>query len=983
MGVSFIIFGCLFSITVISGFILHNIANKVGAVSASANASVDVAAACTLTGGTDYVDELANGEYKTFGPNTLTATCNDPGGYSIYAVGYSGNTYGNNNMISTEGTTNIIPTEQTSGSSYWKMKVEGAGSSFVPTVVNSFNTFQSIPSAYTKVATYPSATSSGGVAGASQLNTSYNVNISTTQAADTYTGKVKYTLVHPNNITAPGDLWGTIASMSKGKQTLAELQTAITEPTSRDRTEDTSNSGVYEYNSAVFGEASDASSNYPIYYYRGALEPTEDRGNRGSDGKATTYPNYVLLGNQTCWRIVRTTGSGGIKMVYNGMYGATAGGSCGNYNTAASAANGPFNGESGVTLDRRYATYIGYTYNSSITDNKHTSDTDVDIVFGNNGDMSLNDADSGAKDYLENTWYADNMTDYTSMLEPAAGYCNDRTIYTDTTTSTPATVIKPYVASATTMYFGAYGRNRNATNAEKTPSLDCPRGQVDLYSATAASGGNGQLKYPVALLTLDEISFAGSGSNTPSQGSGTNSFSFLRTGRVNWTMSPSHRVSGGIYMADITANCIVGNQYVNTRTVDYRPVVSLTSDTNITGGSGTSTDPWTVESLAKSTVTFSTNNPNGISIKGNTYHNGDTVELFKGFTYNISSTVDESYYPPTWQATSGVFAEPTNMTTAYTVGNNATITLNLTARPTYTITFATNNATGINVRGTTYTGGSSMTMYGGLSYNIGGEYAARYAFSSWSATSGTIADSGSENTTYTPSGNATLTLNGRYATTVIQDFTLSQCQSQATSAPALVYDRRDNSAYTVRYINGNCWMTQNLRITGTISATDSNFSSPASFDVSAGGDLRGGSDTSTTAKSHRADSTDTAASGSLGYTIDQLGAWYNYCAASAGEICQEAVKQDATQDICPAGWYLPSYSQQNGIRSYASSFSPIYGGIYYSGSLNTATTQGSWWSATSYDAIGNQYSMYYSTGSLGISTGGKSSGRYIRCVRSS
>ena len=36
-------------------------------------------------------------------------------------------------------------------------------------------------------------------------------------------------------------------------------------------------------------------------------------------------------------------------------------------------------------------------------------------------------------------------------------------------------------------------------------------------------------------------------------------------------------------------------------------------------------------------------------------------------------------------------------------------------------------------------------------------------------------------------------------------------------------------------------------------------------------------------------------------TVKSLGAYYNYCAASAGVACS-ANMQDADEDICPAGW---------------------------------------------------------------------------------
>ncbi len=117
-------------------------------------------------------------------------------------------------------------------------------------------------------------------------------------------------------------LYNKIAGMSKG--TLAENSVAliddITTPTSTNRSEDVSNSGVYKYDSSAYGSASDANNNREIYFYRGVLEPAEDNGTYGSDGKATTYPNYVKLSNNTCWRIIRTTGSGGVKMIYNGTW---------------------------------------------------------------------------------------------------------------------------------------------------------------------------------------------------------------------------------------------------------------------------------------------------------------------------------------------------------------------------------------------------------------------------------------------------------------------------------------------------------------------------------------------------------------------------------------------------------------------------------------------------------------------------------------
>ena len=86
--------------------------------------------------------------------------------------------------------------------------------------------------------------------------------------------------------------------------------------------------------------------------------------------------------------------------------------------------------------------------------------------------------------------------------------------------------------------------------------------------------------------------------------------------------------------------------------------------------------------------------------------------------------------------------------------------------------------------------------------------------------------------------------------------------------------------------------------------------------------------------------------------------------------------------ICPKGWRLPTYNEQNGIRSYVSAFSPVYSGFYSNGSLYDTGSYGSWWSATAYNSV-SQYVLYYDGGSLGTYDNLKFSGLSVRCVRSS
>ena len=65
----------------------------------------------------------------------------------------------------------------------------------------------------------------------------------------------------------------------------------------------------------------------------------------------------------------------------------------------------------------------------------------------------------------------------------------------------------------------------------------------------------------------------------------------------------------------------------------------------------------------------------------------------------------------------------------------------------------------------------------------------------------------------------------------MQDFTKDHCISLASAGDYKIYDRRDEKSYTVRYIDGVCWMTQDLNIYQNIPSSQSNFTSPSSFDV--------------------------------------------------------------------------------------------------------------------------------------------------------
>ena len=425
----------------------------------------------------------------------------------------------------------------------------------------------------------------------------YFMGWSTNQNATTPEYRTNQTITPTSNMTLYaiwGDstaqpLYNTVASLTRGNQTNdTNATTGIkTNPTK-------ATSGVWTYNSSAFGTASDASTSNPIYYYRGILDNIT--GTYGSDGDAMDYPNYVKLGtddNATCWRIVRTTGSGGVKIIYNGIYGATTPLSCANNTTSSRIGSSAFNASSNISY--KSIVSAGYTF-----DDRHkttTATTDAGELFGTDTTYANNTIRSTIKTFLEDTWYPNNMTSYTSILEASAGYCNDRSIYDgkNIILGDNAQIVTPYTtntSSVTQYFFGP--RVRNTTTAE-SPTLRCPRDVVDLYRYESGSTGVGnQLKYPAALLTADEASFAGSGSATPTNGSGYHVNAFLNTGATTELMSPYYRSSDG----NTVMLAIYSNARLSSTSAGYsngvRPVISLASGTTPASGSGTAVDPWVV-----------------------------------------------------------------------------------------------------------------------------------------------------------------------------------------------------------------------------------------------------------------------------------------------------------------------------------------------------------------------------------------------------
>lgn len=407
------------------------------------------------------------------------------------------------------------------------------------------------------------------------------------------------------------------------------------------------------------------SDKYPINYYRGDVNN-----------------NNVIFGG-FCWQIVRTTDTGGIKMIYNGKVTGN-GTTCENtlhddriisssiINYQGTTSNSAMNSVSdfGYMSNQRYISYqktptngvyFGndieygdfdnngineyrllnngndsvsmtldanhhYTCNQdtltgvctevyyyfsnnnqvymyvSLTDGekiedalyKMTGNGNIETKERNNGYL-LNQNDSTIKSVVDE-WFETNLTnekdstktDYRPYLEDTI-FCSDRSFQTVGNNLFINSGWNPYGGILTNnIMFGAANRAYNNWHSTtNVPSLTCPN-ETDRFMVSSSIA---HLKYPVGLLTADEIVLAGASGEELIE----NNKYYLYTGGTYWSMSPYifHNFASGSYAVDSSG--YLDFYFINS-SFGVRPVISLKRGINfVEDGNGTSTNPYVVK----------------------------------------------------------------------------------------------------------------------------------------------------------------------------------------------------------------------------------------------------------------------------------------------------------------------------------------------------------------------------------------------------
>ena len=170
------------------------------------------------------------------------------------------------------------------------------------------------------------------------------------------------------------------------------------------------------------------------------------------------------------------------------------------------------------------------------------------------------------------------MTSYTNKLEDTV-YCNDRSIGTLNGWNPDGGNVTGSTWKDYSLMFSGYNR----ANTTYAPSLGCTN-KNDAFTVRESGTGNGKLTYPVGLLTSDEAMLAGGA---------TGGANYLNNNTYYWLGSPSTFSLHDAYEFDVNSGSLNNRSVIGA--IGARLVVSLKPGMKISGGSGTSSDPYIVE----------------------------------------------------------------------------------------------------------------------------------------------------------------------------------------------------------------------------------------------------------------------------------------------------------------------------------------------------------------------------------------------------
>ncbi len=283
--------------------------------------------------------------------------------------------------------------------------------------------------------------------------------------------------------------------------------------------------------------------------------------------------NDVIFAEK-CWKVLRTTEDGGVKLIFNGT---PQGNTCLTFGA-------PLGLETSDVIIRLK------------TDTKYNNNAYAGYMYGKLNAQSYEAAhqnlnDSTLKKEIDK-WYENNIlgTDYEKYLMDSIQYSN-RTILDDYSNIT-------LTDEFTTLGYGTHlTLYESASTASPIAKKLSPSfkyyNKNDSYTVTETDRGNGALKYPISTLTADEMVYAGTNKISSTK-------SWLNTyGRYLLTLTATGYYNGSmnfVVQDDKGALNTIPNDYTSNNTLYVLPTITLDPKIEILSGSGSNTDPFILSS---------------------------------------------------------------------------------------------------------------------------------------------------------------------------------------------------------------------------------------------------------------------------------------------------------------------------------------------------------------------------------------------------
>ncbi|MCM1052501.1 MAG: hypothetical protein NC483_00770 [Ruminococcus sp.] len=290
----------------------------------------------------------------------------------------------------------------------------------------------------------------------------------------------------------------------------------------------------------------------------------------GEDDDGITYyfagnptDNWFKFGDYY-WRIIRINGDGSIRMIYHGS-------------TPAKTGNTTHIGGTSFNITNSDSAYIGLMYGET-----GLKSTDVNAYERAHANTNKSVILQLLYDWFKNTSGL-NSEQYFDKIDKNAGFCGDRTPSTDKTFVNNEGGISPAYT-----YYGAYIRLKfnDKTSELISPSFKCPNKANDLYTYKGASQGNSVLEYPIGLITLDEVAYAGLHYSMSAVQN-----NYLTVNQHYWTMTPLYS-EWAAWLGYVNWTGYYDNSDAGSSN-RVRPVINIRSDVKLSGN-GTQSNPYVI-----------------------------------------------------------------------------------------------------------------------------------------------------------------------------------------------------------------------------------------------------------------------------------------------------------------------------------------------------------------------------------------------------